>query len=189
MPRAGRAGRASRASLCRASRRASLCLAGQASSRTASVCENFLYGFKAAPRGRSRRRLGTAQPRSRSAPARLASGARSAGAKGNDRGRGNPGKSRSRGGFDTGTPRGGSIGLMRATWEGRPIAGKRTAAAPVSNPPLRQLDADPFLPHRTPKPGRRRQAFLDESGGTERPGVSGGSDSPGGSVELCQVMP
>ena len=25
---------------------------------------------------------------------------------------------------------------MRATWEGRPIAGKRTAAAPVSNPPL-----------------------------------------------------
>lgn len=27
---------------------------------------------------------------------------------------------------------------MRATWEGSPIAGKRTAAAPVSNPPLRQ---------------------------------------------------
>jgi len=25
---------------------------------------------------------------------------------------------------------------MRATWGGRPIAGKRTAAAPVSNPPL-----------------------------------------------------
>jgi hypothetical protein len=45
-------------------------------------CENFLYGFKAAPRGRSRRRLGTAQPRSRFAPARLASVARSAGAKG-----------------------------------------------------------------------------------------------------------
>ena len=53
------------------------------------------------------------------------------------RGRRTPRKSRSRGGFDTGTPRGGSIGLMRPAWEGRPIAGKRTAAAPVSNPPLR----------------------------------------------------
>ena len=41
------------------------------------------------------------------------------------------------GGFDTGTSRGGSIELMRATWKGRPIADKRTAAAPVSNPPLR----------------------------------------------------
>ena len=27
---------------------------------------------------------------------------------------------------------------MRSTWEGRPIAGKRTAAAPASNPPLRR---------------------------------------------------
>ena len=26
---------------------------------------------------------------------------------------------------------------MRSAWEGRPIADKRTAAAPVSNPPLR----------------------------------------------------
>ncbi len=39
-------------------------------------------------------------------------------------------------GLPQGTPRGGSIGLMRSTWEGRPIAGKRTAAAPASNPPL-----------------------------------------------------
>src|SRR5580693_8913811 len=52
------------------------------------------------------------------------------GAKGKERARRNAGKSRSRGEFDTGTPRGGSIGLMRSTWEGRPIAGKRTAAAP-----------------------------------------------------------
>jgi hypothetical protein len=70
---------------------------------------------------------GTAQLRFRSAPAQPASGARSAGAKGKG-GAAGPEKSRSRGGFDTGTPRGGSIGL---------IAGKRTAAAPVSNPPLR----------------------------------------------------
>jgi hypothetical protein len=33
-------------------------------------------------------------------------------------------------------PRGGSIGLMRPTWEGRPIAGKRTAAAPCQIRPL-----------------------------------------------------
>jgi hypothetical protein len=37
------------------------------------LCENFLYGFKAAPRGRSRRRLGRRKPSSRFAPARLAS--------------------------------------------------------------------------------------------------------------------
>ena len=57
-----------------------------------SFCENFLYGFKAAPRGRSRRRLGTAQPRSRFAPAQLASGARSAGAKGKKAGPQKPGE-------------------------------------------------------------------------------------------------
>ena len=32
---------------------------------------------------------------------------------------------------------------MRSTWEGRPIAGKRTAAAPVSNPSLRPRGAHP----------------------------------------------
>lgn len=42
----------------------------------------------------------------------------------------NLGKSRSRGGFDAATPRSGSIGLTRPTWEGRTIEGKRTAAAP-----------------------------------------------------------
>ena len=45
-------------------------------------------------------------------------------------------KSRSRGGFDTGTPRGGSIGLRGRPEKDGPTAGKRTAAAPVSNPPL-----------------------------------------------------
>ena len=60
---------------------------------------------------------------------------------GQGRGRGTPRKSRSRGGFDPGTPRGGSIGLMRSTWEGRPIAGKRTAAAAVANPPLGRCGA------------------------------------------------
>ena len=35
---------------------------------------------------------------------------------------------------------------MRSTWEGRPIAGKRTAAAPVSNPPLRQRGTDRSWP-------------------------------------------
>jgi len=61
------------------------------------------------------------------APARPASGARPAGAKSETRGRGNPGKSRSRGGFDTGTPRGGSIGLTRATWN---AARSRTSVQP-----------------------------------------------------------
>ena len=92
-------------------------------------CENFLYGFKAAPRGRSRRRLG----RLSQAPAPLPPGwplTPVGWRERQRRGRGNPGKSRNRGGFDTGTPRGGSIGLMRSTWEGRPIAGKRTAAPP-----------------------------------------------------------
>jgi hypothetical protein len=98
-------------------------------------CANFLYRFKAAPMGplappprrpgrRSRWRSRSSRP-----------GRRSAGAKGRRAGPLNPRKSRSRGRFDTGTPRGGSIGLMRATWEGHPIADKRTAAA-VSNPPL-----------------------------------------------------
>ena len=41
-----------------------------------------------------------------------------------------------RGGFDTGTPRGGSIRLMRSTWEGRPIADTRAAAASTSTLPL-----------------------------------------------------
>ena len=59
-------------------------------------------GFKAAPSGRSRRRLGTARPGSRSALARPASVARSAGAKAKAGPR-TPGKSRNRGGFDTGT--------------------------------------------------------------------------------------
>ena len=31
------------------------------------------------------------------------------------------------------SPPGGSIGLMRATWPGRPMVGKRTAAAPLTN--------------------------------------------------------
>ena len=57
---------------------------GSALAEVRRGCENFLYCFKAAPRGRSRRRLGTARPSSRSAPARPASGARSAGAKGKD---------------------------------------------------------------------------------------------------------
>ena len=77
-----------------AGRRAAVAMPGNphlAKNPPTRPCENFLYGFKAAPRGRSRRRLGTAQPRSCSAPARLASDARSAGAKGKERGRGTRG--------------------------------------------------------------------------------------------------
>jgi hypothetical protein len=37
--------------------------------------ENFLYGFKAAPKGRSHRRLGRLSRAPAAAPARLASGA------------------------------------------------------------------------------------------------------------------
>jgi hypothetical protein len=40
---------------------------------------------------------------------------------------------------------GGFIGLPRPTWEGGPIAGKSTAAAPASNPPLRKRAADRSL--------------------------------------------
>ena len=63
---------------CRAS------LDGGHGGATRCVCENFLYGFKAAPRGRSRRRLGRRGRAPAAAPARPASGARSAGAKGKD---------------------------------------------------------------------------------------------------------
>ena len=86
------------------------------------------WAARAADSGR-RGRAPTPLPRGRPlAPGRLARKAKA--------GLREPGESRRRGGFDTGTPRGGSIGLMRSTWEGRPIADKRTAAAPVSNPPL-----------------------------------------------------
>jgi hypothetical protein len=55
----------------------------------------------------------TAQPGYRFAPARLASVAGRL-ARRQSRGAAEPGKSPGRGGFDPGTPRGGSIGLMRA---------------------------------------------------------------------------
>jgi hypothetical protein len=42
-----------------------------------------------------------------------------------------------------GTPRGGSIELIEADLIGGPIGGKRTAAAPMSNPPLRPRVAHP----------------------------------------------
>ena len=78
-----------------------------------SSCENFLYRFKAAPRGRSRRRHGrhsrAPAPLPRSWPLTPVSWRE------DKDGAAVPGKSRSRSGFDTGTPRGGSIGLMRAT--------------------------------------------------------------------------
>jgi hypothetical protein len=99
-----------------------------------STCRHFQGG----PEGSLAPPTRPAQLRSRFAPAQLASGAGRLARKAKTRGRRNRGKSRSRGGFDTGTPRGGSIGLTRPTWEGGPIAGKRTAAAPVSNPPLRR---------------------------------------------------
>jgi hypothetical protein len=68
------------------------------------------------PRGAARAAdtAGTAELplRSRSAGLRRRSAARS-----KERVRRNPRKARTRGGFDTGTPRGGSIGLIRATWK------------------------------------------------------------------------
>src|SRR5262249_2713858 len=73
-----------------------------------------------------------AQPGHRFAQARLA----------RRQSRGNPGQSPGRSGFDPGTPRGGSVGLMRATWEGRPIAGQRTAPPPASNPQLCRYGTD-----------------------------------------------
>ena len=90
---------------------------------------DYLYGFKAARRAaRAASSDGSVALPLRSRVTGLCR--RLAGAKVKTGPR-EPGKSRSRGGFDTGTPRGGSIGLTRPTWEGRPIAGKRTAAAPV----------------------------------------------------------
>lgn len=87
------------------------------------------------PRGRSRRRLGAQAVALAGAP--LRPGPMPVGWRERQRpGPQNPRKSKSRGEFDTGTPRGGSIGLMRSAREGRPIVGKRTAAAPVSNPSL-----------------------------------------------------
>jgi hypothetical protein len=94
------------------------------------LCENFLYGFKAAPTGPLAPPARTAQPgsRCRSRPAGL--WRRPAGAKGKGTGPLKPGKSRSRGGFDTGTPRGGSIGLMRATLERPPDRGQAYSRRP-----------------------------------------------------------
>jgi hypothetical protein len=86
--------------------------------------------YQGGPKGPLAPPTRAAQPGLRFAPARLASDAGRLARKAR-RGRGNPGKSPGRSGFDPGTPRGRSIGLMRSTWEGRPIAGKRTAAAPA----------------------------------------------------------
>jgi hypothetical protein len=95
---------------------------------------NFLYRFQGGPPGRSRRRLGGLVFAHADAP--TPPGLNAGWREGTRTGPQNPRESPSRGGFDTRPPRGGSIGPMRSTWEGRPIAGKRTAAAPVSNPPL-----------------------------------------------------
>ena len=66
------------------------------------LCENFLYGFKAAPRAaRAADSAGTAELPLRSRPAGLCR--RPAGAKSKGLGPQNPRKSRSRGGFDKGT--------------------------------------------------------------------------------------
>ena len=77
-------------------------------------------------RGRSRRQLGR---RSRTPlPLRPAGlWRRLAGAKAKSRAAETRGSHRSRGGFDTGTPRGGSIGLTRATWK---AARSRTSVQP-----------------------------------------------------------
>ena len=86
--------------------------------------------------GRSRRRLGRLVRTPANAPVRPASDAGRLARRAKTGAAEARGSRLGRGGFDTGTARGGSIGLMRATWKGRPIAGKRTASTPVSNPPL-----------------------------------------------------
>ena len=78
------------------------------------VCENFLYRFKAAPRGRSRRRLGRRSRAPAGAPARLAQAGRLARKACNVRGRGTTRSHQGRGGFDKGTLAAALIGLMRA---------------------------------------------------------------------------
>jgi hypothetical protein len=127
------------------------------------LCENFLYGFKAAPRGRSRRQLG----RLSQAPAPLPPGwplTPAGWRESRTRGRRDPGKSRSRGGLDTGTPRGGSIGLRR-----RPEKAARSRASVQPPPPCqihRSAEPDPGLgsPSRGGRTTRRRQGHIDGGG-------------------------
>jgi hypothetical protein len=95
-------------------------------------CENFLYGYKPRPQGAARAADSAARPPLTLTlplrPARTPVGWR----EDVSRGRGlNRRKATGPRRLDTGTPRGGSIGLTGASWEARPIAGKRTAAAPV----------------------------------------------------------
>jgi hypothetical protein len=77
------------------------------------ACEKFLYGFKAAPRGRSRRRRGAQAVALAGAPLRPGQ-RQSAGARDGFRGPLKPRQSQGRGGFDKGTRAAALIGLMRA---------------------------------------------------------------------------
>jgi hypothetical protein len=109
-----------------------------------SLCENFLYRFKAAP-GAARAADAARTPqlpltlplRRRLVPVgwREQQG-ESGGAPEN------PGSRQGRGGFDKGTLAAALIGLMRAGQKPARSAGKRTGRRPLSNPPLRSRDAD-----------------------------------------------
>ena len=121
-------------------------------------CENFLYGFKAAPRGRSRRRHGAQAVALAGAPLRPGQ-RRSAGAtSGRSWSRLQLGKLQGHGRFDKGTLAAALIGLMRAGQKPARSADKRTGRRPLSNPPLRPPGADetsPVPPLTSSAPGLR----------------------------------
>jgi hypothetical protein len=118
-----------------------VCIAGLSSPLAViGLCENFLYRFKAAPQGRSRRRHGgqASAPADAPAPARLNAGrlARKVFSRSGPQLKPQEGH-RGRGGFDKGTLAAALIGLLRAGQKPARSANKRTGRRPLSNPPLR----------------------------------------------------
>ena len=102
----------------------------------AGPCENFLYGFKAAPRGRTRRRHGahasaSAGARTPAAPTPVGWRERRSTFEA-----ATVQKFQGRGGFDKGTLAMAQIGLMRAGQKPVRSPYKRTGHRPLSNPPL-----------------------------------------------------
>jgi hypothetical protein len=109
------------------------------------VCDKFLYqGFKAAPRGRSRRRHGRHSRAPANAPARprLNAGRLARRLPPFGAAAGTARRSPGRGGFDKGTLAAALIGHLRAGQKPARSANQRTGRRPLSNPPLRLRDTE-----------------------------------------------